>query len=164
MKITKSIVLVAALFLSAGFSGAQSTAKVPKQPSPEALVAELYRESGRNRSPFFQTKNRALVDKYFQKNLGDLIWNDAIRSKGEVGAINGDPLYNAQDMEIRHFAVHKASYGNGTADVRVTFENFGKKVVVVFLLSPAKRPASWKIANVQYSDGTDLLGILKGVN
>ena len=163
MQILKSIILVAALFQSASFSpAAQSTAKAIKQTSPDALVAELYRQSGKNRSPFFQTKNRALVDKYFQKRLADLIWKDAIRSNGEVGAIDGDPLYNAQDMDIKHFTVHKASYLNGVAEVRVSFENFGNKEEIVFLLSSATRSAGWKIANIKYKDGTDLLGILKG--
>ena len=110
---------------------------------------------------FFQTKNRTLLDKYFEKHLADLIWKDAIRSKGEVGAIDGDPLYNAQDMDIKHFAVHKASYANGLAEVKVSFENFGKKEEIVFLLSPGTRAGGWKIKNIKYNDGTDLLGILK---
>ncbi|MDQ2922077.1 MAG: hypothetical protein M3R52_10775 [Acidobacteriota bacterium] len=54
MKILKSIILVAALFLTANFSpGAQSSAKVVRQTSPDALVAELYRQSGKDGSPLF---------------------------------------------------------------------------------------------------------------
>jgi len=185
----KSIILLAALFLTANVSpGSQSTAKVAKQASPDALVAELYRQTGRNRSPFFQTRSRARVDQYFEKQLGDLIWKDAIRSRGEVGAIDGDPLYNAQDMDIKHFAVHKPASANGVAggskargsqrrsadgvepgsprgvaaEVKVSFENFGKKVEIVFLLTSDTRAAGWKITNIKYDDGTDLLGILKG--
>ena len=160
MKTLKSTILLAALLLGSN-QWAHSTAKVTKQKSPDALVTELYRQSGRNRSPFFQTKSRALLDRYFQKHLADLIWKDAIRSKGEVGAIDGDPLYNAQDMEIKNFAVHKASYANGLAEVKVSFENFAKKEEIVFLLTPGPRDAGWKIANIKYNDGTDLLGILK---
>ena len=160
MKIFKSTILVAALLLCSN-QWAHSAAKVTKQTSPDALVTELYRQSGRNHSPFFQTKNRTLLDKYFEKHLADQIWKDAIRSKGEVGAIDGDPLYNAQDMDIKHFAVHKASYANGVAEVKVSFENFGKKEEIVFLLSPGPRAGGWKIANIKYNDGTDLSGILK---
>jgi len=164
MTISKSLTLVTILFLTVTFSSAQNPTKLAKRISPDALVADLYRESSKDRSPFFQTKNRALVDKYFQKNLADLIWKDAVRSKGEVGAIDGDPLYNAQDMDIEHFSVHPATYDKGTAKVRVTFENFGKKEEVGFLLSSGKRSTVWKIANIQYSDGTNLLGILNGSN
>src|SRR4026207_34185 len=99
MKISKSVLLLAVLLLTANFAGAKPVAKSAKQTSPRDLVAELYRQSARKRSPFFQTRSRALVNKYFEKDLGDLIWKDAIRSKGEVGALDGDPLYNAQDME-----------------------------------------------------------------
>ena len=161
MKILKSTILFAALLLGLN-QWAYSAAKVTKQTSPDALDAELYRQSSRNHSPFFQTKNRILLDKYFERHLANLIWKDAIRSKGEVGAIDGDPLYNAQDMDIKHFAVHKASYANGVAEVKVSFENFGKKEEIVFLLSPGPRAGGWKIANIKYKDGTDLLGILKG--
>jgi hypothetical protein len=135
-------------------------------------VAELYRQSARNHSPFFQTRSRALVNKYFEKHLGDLIWKDAIRSKGELGAIDGDPLYNAQDMEIKNFVIHKADVVKVStrkmlgvvAEVKVNFENFGKKEEIVFILRPATGTSGWKIANIKYNDGTDLLGILKGVN
>jgi hypothetical protein len=165
MKTLQSIILVAGLFLSASYSsGAQSAAKAVRPTSPNALVIELYRQSGKNRSPFFQTKSRALVDKYFDRHLGDLIWKDAITSKGEVGALDGDPLYNAQDMEIKNFVVHKPTVANGTAQVKVSFENFGKKEEIVFLLSSKNKSAGWKITNIKYSDGSDLLGIFKGGN
>ena len=178
MRILKSTILVATLFLSASLSpGAQSTAKVVRQTSPDALVAELYRQSGKNRSPFFQTRSRSLVNKYFEKHLGDLIWKDAINSRGEVGALDGDPLYNAQDMDIKNFVIHKPVFTNGSAggpqagnprgvvaEVKVSFENFGKKEEIVFLLRAGTRAAGWKIANIKYDDGTDLLGILKGGN
>jgi hypothetical protein len=165
MKTLPSIILVAAIFLSAGHSPrAQSAAKAVGPTSPNALVTELYRQTGKNRSPFFQTKSRALVDKYFEKHLGDLIWKDAITSKGEVGALDGDPLYNAQDTEIKNFVVHKPTVANGTAEVKVSFENFGKKQEIVFLLSSKNKTSSWKITNIKYDDGSDLLGILKGGN
>src|SRR5580765_3175012 len=49
----------------------------------EALVADLYKQHDAKKSPFFQTKSRALVDKYFTKGIGDLIWKDATSSQGE---------------------------------------------------------------------------------
>jgi hypothetical protein len=165
MKTFKSIILVAAIFLTAGHSaGAQSAVKTVRPTSPDAMVTELYRQSGKNRSPFFQTRSRALVDKYFDRRLGDLIWKDAITSKGEVGALDGDPLYNAQDTEIKNFVVHKPAVANGTAEVKVSFENFGKKQEILFLLSSKNKSAGWKIANLKYNDGSNLLGILQSGN
>src|ERR1700682_1890192 len=163
MKTIKSILIFATLFLCFPVAilsfGARQGKSVAAQNSPDTLVANLYKQEKR-RSPFFQTRSRAWLDMYFEKTLGDLIWKDAIRSKGEVGLLDGDPLYNAQDMEITNFAVHKPSFANRQARVVVSFENFGKKEEVVFLLVPRRN--DWRIANLKYSDGTDLLGILQG--
>ena len=54
-----------------------------KQTPPEALVAELYRQHDKKRGPFYQTKDRALVEKYFDKSTADLIWKDAVGSKDQ---------------------------------------------------------------------------------
>ncbi|MDQ5846309.1 MAG: GerMN domain-containing protein [Acidobacteriota bacterium] len=149
-----AVITIAGLNLSAAAQGSRST----KGAAPDAVVASLYRQH-KKQSPFFQTTNRALIDKYFDKQLGDLLWKDAITSKNEVGVIDGDPLYNAQDMEIKKFAIHKAVTGKGTADVVVTFENFGKKKGITFQLVP--RRTGWKIANIKYDDGSNMLGWFK---
>jgi len=125
--------------------------------SPLALVADLYRQH-KKQSPFFQTKSRALVDRYFDKELADLIWNMP-NSPDEVGPLDGDPLYNAQDMEIRNFVIHRPVMKNATATVLVSFINIGKKQEVKFLL--ASHPTGWKITNIKYDDGTNLVQILK---
>jgi hypothetical protein len=125
--------------------------------TPEQAVAALYRQH-KKQSPFFQHRSRSLVDRYFDKDLADLIWNMP-NPPDEVGPLDGDPLYNAQDMEIRNFVIHKATVTNGTATVLVTFTNIGKKQEVKFLL--ASRQSGWKITNIKYDDGTDLIGILK---
>jgi hypothetical protein len=137
-----------------------ASSQAAPQDSPEALVAGLYKQHGENKSPFFQTRDRALVDKYFEKSLAGLIWKDAVDSKGEVGAIEADPLYDAQDTEIKNFSVHPAKTENGRAEVLVSFENFGKRQEITYLLSSDR--AGWKIADIKYSDGRTLLNTLKG--
>lgn len=127
--------------------------------SPEAVVTDLYKQHDAQKSPFFQTKNRGLVDKYFTKTLADLIWKDATTSKNEVGAIDGDPLYNAQDTEIKNLSVGKGEVKGDTATVVVTFTNFGDKKTVNFALKQAA--GAWKIDNILYGDGDSLLKWLK---
>ena len=100
-----------------------------------------------------------MLDTYFTKKLADLIWKDANDSKGEVGAIDGDPLYNAQDMEIKKFAIQPAKIQGSKAMVNVNFENFGKKQLVGFLLT--QEPKGWKIDNIKYDGGYSLLKILQ---
>jgi hypothetical protein len=122
---------------------------------PEVLVAELYKQHDAKKSPFFQTKDRALVDKYFTKPLADLIWKDATTAKNEVGAIDGDPLYNAQETEIKNFSVGKGEIKGDKATVAVTFTNVGEKKTVNFELKQVG--GSWKIDNILYGKGDSLM-------
>lgn len=126
----------------------------------EALVTDLYKQHNGKNSPFFQTKNRSLVDKFFNRPLSDLIWQDANTSSGEVGAIDADPLYNAQDTEIKNFAVGSAVVADGTATVPVNFTNFGKKQTITFALKQVG--GEWKIDNILYGKGDSLLKWLRG--
>src|SRR6266550_116513 len=157
----KTIRLIFILMMITGAVCSSATAqwhsRSTKQLSPEQLVADLYRQH-KTRSPFFQHQNRSLLDRYFDKDLADRIWNIP-DSPGEVGPLDGDPLYNAQDMEIRNFVIQKAMVTDGMATVLVTFTNIGKKQEVKFLLT--SRQSAWKIINIKYDDGTDLIGILK---
>ena len=156
MKRAKLILIIAVLCFSFVVHG--QTRPINRL-SPDALVADLYREHNRKHSPFFQTRSRALLYKYFAKNLADMIWKDAVHSKGEVGAIDGDPLYDAQDMEIKKFAIDKATFAGGKARVKVRFENFGQQKNIVFVLVNGK--TGWRISDIEYGEGRTLLGELK---
>lgn len=127
--------------------------------SPSALVADLYRQHDAKKSPFFQDKNRALVDKYFTRATADLIWKDSTTSGGEVGALDGDPLYDAQDTEIKKFLIGKASIAGTKATVPVTFTNFGQKKTVTFAL--VKENGKWKIDDIGYGADYTLVSMLK---
>lgn len=123
----------------------------PQIAAPEALVADLYKQHDAKKSPFFQDKNRALVDKYFKKATADLIWKDATRpDTDEIGVLGADPLYDAQDVEIKKFAVGKAEIKDKSSVVPVTFENFGKKYKIVFALALANNV--WKIEDIKYPE------------
>lgn len=124
-----------------------------------ALVADLYKQHDAQKSPFFQTKDRPLVEKYFAKPLSDLIWKDANNASGEVGAIDGDPLYNAQDIEIKNFAIGSADVKGTAATVPVTFANFGEKRSVTFSLKQIN--GAWKIDDMRYGGGDSLMKWLR---
>lgn len=144
---TKFIVLFLATLLcaSAGTAFAQSSAK---QTSPETLVANLYKAHDHKRGPFDQEKNRTLLYAYFEKSLADMIWKDRVTSKGEVGVIDGDPLYDAQDFEIKNFAIGKAEIDGAKARVPVSFENLGAKKNLSFML--VKGTTGWRISDIDY--------------
>jgi len=156
MKSAKFVLLALVFFSTINLSAELRAQKRPV--APDALVADLYRQHNRKRSPFFQTRSRALVNKYFNQSLADLIWKDATTKKEEVGALDGDPLYDAQDMQIKNFVIGKPSLEGSIAQVPVSFENFDKKVQINFLL--IKTPAGWRISDISYPGGYTLKRLL----
>ena len=152
----KLIVLLVVILLLATAATADAQTTTAKPMSADALVADLYKAHDQKRGPFFQTKSRALLYKYFEKTLADMIWKDRVTSKGEVGVLDGDPLYDAQDMEIKNFAIGKAEVDGAKAKVPVTFENFGEKKTLTFMLG--KGTTGWRINDIDY--GTE--GTLRG--
>ena len=137
-----------------------SIAVAQRAAAPGVVVRNLYAaRKSRATDPFFQTKSRARLDKFFAKELAELIWNDSVSSarNKEVGKLDGDPLYNAQDMKITAFRIKPPMYGEGNldlADVPVTFKNFGKDQTILFRLERDKRRA-WKITDIFYPDNED---------
>ena len=127
--------------------------------APDAVVKDLYKQHDARKSPFFQNKDRALVDKYFDKNLADMIWKDANESDGEVGALGADPLYNAQDMDIKKFAVGQPKITGDKAEVLVSFENYKTKTEMTYLL--VKKNNEWKISDINYGESGTLVGNFK---
>ncbi|HRH97174.1 MAG TPA: DUF3828 domain-containing protein [Prosthecobacter sp.] len=149
--------VVSLLLLLVSFSLNLSAAD--KAATPEALVAQLYKAHDAGKSPFFQDQDRALVDRYFVNELADMIWKDAKESKGEVGVIDFDPLYNAQDTEIKNFVVNKAKVDGAKATVVASFVNFDEKTRITFKL--VQQDEAWKISDIQYTEGHTLLKLFK---
>jgi hypothetical protein len=147
---TKKLLLLAtALLLAAPAAQAQDAT------TPDALVRDLYAaHKNRRTDPFFQMKDRTRLEKYLAKDLAELLWKDAKTSaeKNEVGALDGDPLYNAQDTKITAFRIKPPEYGEGNrdlADVPVTFKNFGKEQTVLFRVERDSHKV-WKITDILY--------------
>src|SRR5258706_3424571 len=159
VKTIKLILLVAVMLSYFGLSAtAGQRSKSSRSMSPKALVADLYRQH-KKQSPFFQRRSRALLDKYFAPELANLLWQDARSSGDEVGALDGDPLFNAQDMDIKNFSIQDGVGGPRMVVVPVSFENLGQKHEIKFRLFSGG--GTWRIANIEYDDGSTLLDILK---
>lgn len=141
-------------------SNEQKTAEAPasQTTAPDALVKDLYKQHDADKGPFFQKKNRALVDKYFAREFADLIWEDATNPKVETGAFDADPLYNSQDPQPKNFNVGAPKVDNDRADVVASFVNYNEKQTVTFSL--ARQGGDWKITDIKYKDGTSLLKVL----
>lgn len=159
MKTIKSILVVMIMLAALNVSAhAGQASGQGKRVSPRSVVLSLYNQH-RRQSPFFQTRSRALLDRYFTRELANLIWSDARSSRGEVGALDGDPLFNAQDMQIKKFALRERTAEVNAAEVAASFENFDQRHEILFRLVPAG--TSWKIADIAYDAGGNSEGQCK---
>jgi len=62
-------------------------------------------------------------------------------------------------MKIKNFAIGKSTNEGDKSKVPVTFENFGEKKTVTFLL--AKGTAGWRIEDIDYGGGRTLMSEFK---
>jgi hypothetical protein len=76
----------------------------------------------------------------------------------EVGPLDFDPLYNAQDVLISNFRIGVPTGDDQKSTVTVTFRNDTRPETIKFRLRHAD--AGWRIENVVYADGSDLVKIL----
>ena len=145
--------------------GKCSAATVAPVAAPDQIVKNLYAAQKAGTGPFFQHRNRAAVDRFFIKDFADLIWKDTEVAKGEVGTIDFDPLYNAQDTQIKAFKIGQPEYGEGNADladVPVTFKNMGKAETVLFRLERGDGQ-TWKISDIYYPSNPEDADSLKKI-
>ncbi|MGF7213907.1 hypothetical protein GGR92_000047 [Spirosoma lacussanchae] len=134
--------------------------RVKKTSTPDALVQELYRQHDAGNGPFFQTDDRPLLGRYFERELADLIWADMTTTEAGESMLDADPLYNAQDIDIKKFSVHPAAERDGATEVRVTFENFGEQQEIRCRMIQLR--GKWRIADIIYPDGSQLYQLLSG--
>jgi hypothetical protein len=131
--------------------------------SPDAVVRELYRVHRKGYGRVFDKQGRKLQERFFDQNLARLIWKDLTETpEGEVGHLDFDPLYNAQDIHVTRFTVGAPALEGDKATVPVTFNNYDRKERLKFLM--VKTVAGWKVSNIDYGEGFDLLKILTEAN
>ena len=149
---------VAGAAMVAGFSSIQGqTLSIITR---KDLVAQLYKEHSGKSDPLQYPASKKLLQNYFHKALLDLYLKDQEDSKGEVGKIDFDPLYDAQDLQIKDFSLVVLNNKKDSGYVAARFKNMGVEQQVLFALQSTK--AGWRIADIQYKDGRSLLKILKG--
>ena len=126
---------------------------------PETIVKELYRVHRNGNGGIFERQGRKRQQQFFDQKLAALIWKNLSETpEGEVGNIDFDPLFHAQEMQIKNFRVGAAATNGATAIVPVTFTNFDRKVRIEFRLVNTK--AGWKVSNIDYGGGMDFVRIL----
>lgn len=140
------LALFCIVFGSASVCVAQSVA-------PATLVRNLYAEGKAHRGPFYQTKSRSLLDKYFTKEFADVIWKDRVKAGKEVPYLDFDPLYDAQDIKIKNLKIGDAKPDKKDAKlsyVFVTFNNMGNATTTVKFELVRSKSGVWKIDDIVY--------------
>jgi hypothetical protein len=126
---------------------------------PETVVKELYKVHRNGYGHLFEKQGRKQQQRFFDQKLAALIWKDLMETpEGEVGNLDFDPLFSAQEMQIRNFHIGVAAVKGDSATVPVTFLNFNQKVRIEFRLVNTKE--GWKVSNILYGGGSDLVKIL----
>ncbi len=147
------------LLVAAPNAAAQKARGAAAASSPDAVVKELYRLHRKGYGRVFAKEGRKLQQRFFDDNLAGLLWKDLTETpEDEVGRLDFDPLYNAQDIHITLFRVGTPSLEGDHATVPVTFKNYDRKENLKFLLT--KTNTGWKISNIDYGEGFNLLKIL----
>ena len=127
--------------------------------SPDSVVRELYRIHNNGRGHVFDTKGKRYIYGFFDHAIADLLWKNLTETpEGEVGNLDFDPLYNAQDMKITRFQVGKPVVTGDEATVVVSFSNYNQRTTIKFEMISSKD--GWKIRNVIYGGDSDLIKIL----
>ena len=133
--------------------------RVQPTKSPDSVIRELYRVHNNGKGHVFEAKGKKYIYKFFDQRLADLIWKDITETpEGEVGNLDFDPLYNAQDTGITNFQIGKPVAEGDKSTVLVRFRNFGQRTSIKFETQNGRE--GWKIKNVIYSDKADLIKIL----
>jgi hypothetical protein len=145
----RSLFLLLATLLTAAIAAATDL-------TPKDLIAQLYQAHRSSHDPLVETQ---LLGRYFDAPLLKLYLRDKREAKGEVGRLDGDPLYNAQDIQISNFLISPPETAGGEAQVTVRFKNIGKPTRIVYVLTHTA--AAWKISDIRYDDGSSLRKILQ---
>ena len=124
--------------------------------SPKDVVAQLYKAYGTEQSSERETR---LFSRYFDHDLMQLYLKDKREAKGEVGRLDGVPLYNAQEIQITDFSISAPRITGSEALVIVRFKNIGKPTRIECVLH--RTANGWKISDIRYDDGSSLKKILQ---
>jgi hypothetical protein len=162
MKMRKTMIGSLLFVLLALLSATPMQAQTVLKP-PAIVIRDLYRVHNNGRGHLFEAGGKVKMYMFFDKALADLIWKNIHETPdGEVGNLDFDPLYNAQDMKITAFQIGSPSIQGDRATVVVRFKNFGQVEKIEFLM--IKRQQLWKISNIDYGSDTDLVKLLSTVN
>lgn len=145
--------LLAVIAISTGFAEAATVAGTPHAFLERLYAAYAPHGKGNN---FAYPEARVIVD----SSLLALLHRDQIMSKGEVGALDGDPVCQCQDwgaFKVQSIQTEMKAPGHATGDVAFAME--GRQETVRFDL--VLENGVWKIHDLSSKDTPSLQAYLR---
>lgn len=127
------LLLAAALSLVASAAFAAET--------PDAVLKRIYAEEGAVIAP-------ARLPGYYAKDIAAALAKD---QDGELGAIDFDWLYGAQDFDIKGLTFEAIADGPDGSVIEARFTNFGQPAAIQWTLC-RRSNGDWRVANVSNPD------------
>lgn len=153
MPVNARICLLALVAVSIGISAAAAAEETPR-----AFLERLYAAYGPHGkgNNFSYPQARAIVD----ASLLALLKHDQVMSKGEVGALDGDPVCQCQDWgAFKVLSIRSEATAPDHATGDVAFSNTGQKQSVHYDLVLVN--GGWKIHDLSSKDTPSLQGYLR---
>lgn len=126
-------------------------AAAPAAPAPAAVATPERLVRLLNAEPEMPTEDGELAA-YFARDLAAAM--KAQNVPGELGAIDFDYRWNAQDAEITDVRYESVADGPGGSVIRVTYANFGEPGVTTYELC-RRSDSQWRIAEVKSGPDPD---------
>jgi hypothetical protein len=146
------------LFLAAGLSTAMAAAPVASAASAEQFLRGLYAKYVHNGKPtaFVYPDAKTIAD----AGMMALLKNDQVKSNGEVGAMDSDPVCRCQDWEsIKVTALKVTMQGADAAAADVTISDLGDVQKIHYSLVWTKD--GWRIHDIGAKDEPSLIAYLR---
>jgi hypothetical protein len=137
---------LALLTLAVALIATPSLAGAPYK-TPQALIQALYSGDGLDSDPNAATAYTA----YFSDALNQLYtdeWNN--RPDGEIGMPGFDPVIDGQDGEASNVEIGEPVIVDRTAEVEVSFDNFGRHTLFYTL---TYEHSGWKVDDIAEQHG-----------
>src|SRR5881392_2851236 len=113
----KFIVVTVCFFNLCGLRAETAVTAAPTTTSPAKVVADLYSAHRGKADPLRYPASKKMLGAYFDTGLLSLFVRDQSEPQGGVGKLDFDPLYAAQDFEIKDFSVGLVAQQKHSAEV-----------------------------------------------
>lgn len=123
----------------------------------KAFVTGLYAAYAKTPGPEYVGRQAEAV---FSPSMIDLMRREAAHTpKGEVGALDGDPICDCQDYEISAATVTVTMAAPGRARAAARFLNFGEARTATFDLVAVD--GQWRVADIHSANLPSLVDLLQ---